>query len=291
VLAPEEEDALGVRLVIPNPRKPGLGSESRPPVGARRVAREQEFSDAVRATAAVIRQTYVDDRSVWESMRRGVPYRYVCPPAYDKGVEAPPTEEAAAQRGRRSKAVRPRPPVWLTLAAKFIAREIDPVDYVHRLFERLEGRYAPEPAQLLGGGFVEQYQRVQELEEESLLPALISQKQTALANVVYYQGGGADFVTSHAMTLLDDSLELSALFRVCLADSLMGRDPIFCGIVRTYMRQAAVQFHRNRNGYRKAWGAFIPAGFVTRSRRLFREALGYGRGRDGDWSDGHEEEG
>jgi hypothetical protein len=276
-----------------HPRTGRLGAENRPsPQARKRLPRETEFSDAERRLAQIIRQTYIDDRTAWETMRRGVAFTYVPPLIYDEGKKGI-SEEAAAEikdRRKREAAKRRVPSVWLELATKFIHRRLDPEEFIHRMFERSDKSRPPEPGQLLDEKFIEEYDNVLRAEHSEVADSLKVQKQLAASHILYWQHAGMNFVSSHATVLLDEDLDLSALFRMCLAYGLMDRDKVFKKIVKEYMGRAAVQFERSRREYRRTWGDFIPVDFVKRSRRLYEEALGHSDV-TGGWSGEDEEEG
>lgn len=260
-----------------HPRTARLGSENRPsPQARKRPRQETEFSDAERRLAKIIRRTYIADRSAWEAARRGiVEFKYVPPRLYDKGVAGISEEAAASIKSleQRQKAIRGTPPVWLTLAGKFAHRRLEPEEFIHRMFERSDKSRPPEPDQLLDQRFIAEYDKVLRSEASEVASSLLVQKQVAASHIVYWQGAGMDFVGSHAMVLLDEDIDLSALFRMCLADSLLDKDKVFRKIVKTYMKRAAVQFERSRRDYLQSWGDFIPAEFVKRSRQLYEAAL------------------
>lgn len=268
-----------------HPRRGGRGSENRPsPRARRRPPAESEFSAEERRYADLIRQTYIDDRSAWESLRRGVDYSYACPASYDKPRPTLRVEGVAVEGGSD------RPPLWLELARKFLHRRLDPEEYIHRLFDhRVSGR-PPEPAQLLDKKFLARWESTRLAEVNEVADSLEIQKCTAAANIAYWQRAGLNFVDSHAFVLLDDTVPLSALFRMCLAYTLKDRDPVFGRVIFAYLDAAVVQFERSREQYCKAWGDLLPARFVANSRQLYEKAVSQSD-LTGGWKNGEEEEG
>lgn len=253
----------------------GDDRDRRPSSRSRRAQRpETEFSPAEHAVAKIVRRTYIEDRSAWERLQRGTDYEYRPSRLYDKGAPAHDLD------GKPHKAV---PSIWLSLARRFIVLELDPADYIHRLFEKklVRGR-APEPAALLNREFLDYYRSESchgdELEECRL--SLLVQCRTAASNIAYWQSARMGFEQSHSTVLCDEALELSALFRFCLACKLMERGALFADIARQYEGEAAVQFQRSKKEYLESWGEWLPPDFAKRSRRIYLRSL-YGD----DWNE------
>jgi hypothetical protein len=257
-----------------------LGAENRPLPGARRVQRPKgPYSAAEIALAGEIRSAYITSRSRWETSRRGVEYHYVVPKGYDAGSRAHRVDGVVMDG-------KDKPPIWITLAQKFLAQELDPQSYIAELFDsKLKG--VPEPAQLFDARFLAQWREVSKGMERRLKVALRVQKQTALMQVLKQKDLGLSSVHAHAAVLLDEQLQLSALYRFCLAYELRKHDQLFRDIMRQFALPAAVQFRRARKPYQRAWGAWLPESFIKVSRKLYRQALAMSDDNQ-EWSYDHE---
>ena len=227
--------------------------------------------------AALIRSTYISARSAWECLRRGTTVPYVYPRGYDKPTRPPMVDGVAVEGGVV------KPPIWMRLAREFAKRSLDPEEYLHRMFERSVKSHPPDPTQLFDKKFLEEYAKVQGNEAEEVDNSLAIQKHIAATNVSYWQQAGMDFVQSHSYVLSNTNLDLSALFRLCVAYSLIEKDDVFASIVKEFKWQAAIQFQTSRAEYESSWGAFIPAEFVSRSRRLYEKAVQRDDVTGGDW--------
>lgn len=214
------------------------------------------------ALSARIRAAYVREREAFETRELGEPYRYRVPRRYD-GVPPVETEDGVElDRGTRS--------VWLRLAREFFGPGgIDPDLYIRIQFEHVPfGRRPPEPNQLGSAGRVRTWERAFAAKEEEVRLALQLESEIAKMWISYHQRMvGRLKEDSYEIVLLDTALELSPLFRYCLARSIGGLR--FRRIAKRYEIGACVQYRRYRAYYKRHWGGVLPAGFSRHSRQVY----------------------
>lgn len=237
---------------------------ARPPDGARRRARPGDDPLAARCRSA-----YVRARSQAETDRRGVPFAWRPPRAYDG--RPPATVDGAVVEDRGAA------PVWPKLAAFCRENDLDPDAYVAWVFaDRGLGRI-PEPLQVITRAALAAYRGAAAQEEGRLAEALGIQQAVARRHVLVLTAIRGDRDAATAEVLTDPVLPLSALFRLCLARSLDGK--VFARIARLYQTAAAVQFQPLRRAYRRAWRGWLPRDFVAEAADLYRAWLDAGDGR------------
>lgn len=257
----------------PLERAKRLAAASRPSPRARRVP--PAHTDQEVQLARLIRSTYIRARSMWESMHYGTETDY-----------QPRRQDDAGG-------------VWFALADLLSysgrAAGVDPVDYVHTAFERGVNRRPPTPKDLLSDRYLREYLAAADSRRASdqYRHRFNAERVNAAAHISFLQQyGKQNFAHAHADTLEDEELELSALFRFCLARQLLdGVDPdgadaeLYLRVARRYEMAAAFQYRRNPAEYRRVMGGLIPDDFIARVDALFR----FGMDREDDW-DGQEKE-
>lgn len=155
---------------------------------------------------------------------------------------------------------------WPKIAELCIENHLDPLLLVRATFYRKE--MAPNPNQAVGRTALDRYQMyvapgtVLEI-KNSLLNALDCNKSLAQSEVVrqktYFD---RDDVGAWRMTLLSSSVNLSPLFRYCVAKS-QGWDDIAEDFEATAQRQYA----QNPMLYDEAWAALIPEDLRTQKHQ------------------------
>jgi hypothetical protein len=234
--------------------------------GPRRSAPHAEESDRLPALdrdAILVRQTYIEERSAFESLREGVTIRYKVPSEFD-GRRAQMTEESVIIRAGKL-------PIWIKLAREFATRRIDPQEYIRTQFERLDSLEAriTEPPQLFSERCLARWDLAVSKRGETFALALHVQKTLARDSIlsVQYQYNlrGDD---AYANVLLDPQLALSSLFRYCLALSIGG--PRMRQVARRFEVGACIQYQRYRRHYKRYWKEFLPVGFASKSAKIYR---------------------
>lgn len=276
------------------PKTAGFGLASGPSAEARKPAEPPpgEFTDREQEVAQVIRTAYVEARSSWESLQRGVAHDY-----------RPTRKEDEGHHERADGKAKDVPPVWLTLARGFLRHGLDPEDYVFAAFERaLKLKKAPEARQLLAPTYLAAYaeERRRSVDAREVEIFLNTEKAIARRQIGYLQSYcGMSVTGSHHFVLTDESLELSALFRYCVACHLLERTAdqkarrLFAEVAATYKAAAVAQYARDRAEYDQHWAGFLPRGFAEEAARVLRRARAEARK---EWEktrkelDGEEEE-
>jgi hypothetical protein len=217
-----------------------------------------------------IRALYIEERNAFEQLRgRTSDYK---PSAHWDGHEGLQIEDVQISAGRQS--------IWQQLARIFIVHRIDPAVFIANRFDGvpLDGRI-PEPNHFIGAKARKLWEKDKCRKEEEIELALTIQRNVARRSVlslIALLGKSKD--EACALTLLDDGLELSALFRYCLACSIPGKR--FAQIAKFFETSACLQFERYRKFYQHHWKDFLPSGFSTRSRAVYRYMFEEGHGQD-----------
>lgn len=241
---------------------------SRPPRrGARRRPRLETsgISAAHLAIRDVVRRTYERCRSEYESLLAGRPVRYKLPRYYDRSGDllVDDDESAVVQRGRQSE--------WDRLVKFLVENRVDPELYVRISFEpeQLKLERPPEPFQLRSAERLHAYLEARDSMGDVIAAALESQRTLATTEICYLINGGRTNVSQATLTVLsDESLELSPLFRYCLARSMVGVK--FQRLAREYLRPAILQFSYYEGHYAEHWNRWLPCGFVEQARKLYK---------------------
>ena len=197
----------------------------------------------VKLTAGVIRQTYIQERSLIDKKQ------YVPSSKWDGNAEA----------GIRS--------TWERIAEKLLLNGIEPELYVRYYFEHeavVGGSIvAYYPTDLLSDKTINHYRLYgRETAELDMHDAL--EFQTECARTAFLKEKYLRKVDDRAATrsvLWNMEVELSPLFRFCWAASMKLKS--FRSIRDHYLPLAAIQYSRDPDAYDKIWGDKIPANFRT----------------------------
>lgn len=207
-----------------------------------------------------VRQAYIAERIEWDRVRTGVRSVYRPAARYDGKPPVETDDGVVLEPGTES--------VWLRLAKFFLEHRIDPPAYIRIQFEEADNReYAPNPDQLVSPKSLYRWKKAVSNKEREIKLALESQIELASGNIIMLQAYADKTVEdASALTLLNIGLELSALFRYCLALSIGGKR--FRQIARRFEVGACLQFERFREFYLRHWAKVLPAGFKERSRLI-----------------------
>lgn len=205
---------------------------------------------------------------MYESNRQDRPSRYRPPRWMDFVDRRSRPDEVDLERGQRN--------TWRRLAGALLAAEIEPVDYVIRVFAAVHGRALapPLPNCLLADRYRKIYARSRTADEAVVASALRNQVQTAAGEIRLLQHlEGLSMERATFRVLEDESLPLSALFRYCLAAG-MPQATQFAPLKKRYRAAAAVQYLRAREAYDKVMGPrWLPEPFIRRVEDYYLEAL------------------
>lgn len=222
---------------------------------------DQEISPRGKA----IRWAYIMERSRWESFMAGERITYRVPNLYDG-------KPVSKQEGEHTIRVC-KPNIWDKLAGWFFEMMINPEAYISFQFDMLslEDRHPPEPQQLTSDRYLRLWERDKEKLSERIRVRLLCEKQEAENMAGRLKAGGATDEVAWAYTLNNSGLELSPLFRYCLASMLYGR--AFRRIASRNEAGAIAQFERYRRFYKEHWKTLLPQGFSKRSKELYPNLL------------------
>lgn len=218
-----------------------------------------------------VKACYTQERGRWESFRSGATVAYRPPKAYDG--RRPVTVDGELE------VVPARASVWQALVDWCQRQEINPEEYVRISFAALPmTTSAPEPDQLKSAKYRNKWAELSGNIEEILRQKLASEKTTAAQNFVLRR---RVYRETHAFALwcvlTDASLELSPLFRYCVAvdtNTAKTRE-----IAQTFFAEAVIQFECYRAAYQTAWAAVLPKEFATQAKRAYPfvlSRLGFG---------------
>src|SRR5262245_20407596 len=238
-------------------------ADDRPGPGARRRRpRRPEDGPSIREAklARLIRAAYQAERSRYETVLSGRPVAWRIARRYDEGEAAGPEHRGV-------------PPVWPVLARWFLANRLDPFTYIAYQFARVLLSRPPEPDRLTRPEYLAHYRQGKKLARKATRRELRLQVDTANRQIrLHVHGYEQPREDAWAAVLLDEGLELGALFRYCLAHSIGGDR--FDRIAGRYEVPAAVQYRRDVGAYKATWQALLPDGFHKRSRKIYLRTLG-----------------
>lgn len=237
----------------------GLAAEpARRKMGTPKEAQKERswgFDEKTLRLARLVRAAYVHCRSLAESARRAVAFKYEPPAVYDRGDPG----------GNERKG---RPPAWPALALWLKESKVEVISYVvHCFFEVGTGKM-PEPKDLMSANRLASFRHARRAEHHEVRLAL-EREQRAFRDAVAYEttvvGTPQDEVWGDVLT--DDDVQLSPLFRYAVAHSVGG--VAYQRIARYYFSAAVFQFRRNPGAYARHWGKILPPAFVKKSRRNY----------------------
>lgn len=204
-----------------------------------------------REVANEVRSAYIMERSAHICAQRKVSRPYVPGKQWDGGV---------TKTGKRCESV------WPRIADVVLRNGLDPLMHVRAQFQHYAPK-APMPTHCQSAASVERTKRLMRTETACLRVAFASQMETYMTAVMEIQDlHDWTKTVSWLHVLRDESLPLSALFRLCQAVSL--RKKIARPTIRRYQVGAMLQYLRNAKGYDEVWGDKIPPRFRKAARTL-----------------------
>lgn len=243
-----------------------MSDDRRPsPLARRRQPHTDEQSEAFLAKQAhQLEQIYNLELQAFETRRDGKTSNRSASKKHKGGVEVNYDEPEAQTR----------PSTWIKVIQELLQRKIDPQDYVRRIFSALDGTTlpAPQPDQLLSDKNLQRYRDAETADDAAVELALRLQRETARIYVTERMTGYNYSLTSALRNvLLDDDLELSYLFRYCLALSV--EQPQVREIAGRFETGAVLQYIRNRPHYDRHWQKWLPEGFPQRAQQLYQQLI------------------
>ncbi len=218
------------------------------------------------AVGLLVRRAYERERCAYDSLLQNkyVPYKA---PKYYQGaatIRMNGPDGPVVQKARSS--------VWTTLAAYFLTHRIDPDLFMRAQFSpaALKLDRPPEPNELLSSNRLALYHDTVQSMERTIAVSLTSQRSKATVEIAFAEAAGKTPLDAYMWVLTNDGIELSPLFRYCLARSLTGVQ--FQDVARHYLPAAVLQYIYFAAAYEQHWGAYLPPGFARVAEQLYARA-------------------
>jgi hypothetical protein len=155
-------------------------------------------------------------------------------------------------------------PIWYKIAQVALQQGISPLDLIAGAFHGWDAKDPPWPTNLLSAKAIAYAQNNPGVTIEDTKRALQVQKDLWRIQIhLYQQERQCDFGTAARAALRNRRLELSSIFRYCLA--LDGGDPETAAL---FADGALKQYIFDRRAYDEGWGDLIPAALKQRADRL-----------------------
>lgn len=241
------------------------GSENRPSKYARRRAPITELVSRFLARSAQrFKEVYILERQAYEEAR-GSTKLYRPPKRFDGGAEQ---HDGAYRSGKVA------PNVWQVQTKKLLEEHLDPVEYVQHVFLGLagSGRRPPGPDQILQEAFRAGYDRARRQEGHQVKISLEVQARLARQRIIERQACyGYNPEDALVDVLLDEGLDLSWLFRYCLAAA--SEHPRAQELADDFFVGAVIQYMRSHREYKRHWGPWIPHDFPKQASTVYDELI------------------
>jgi hypothetical protein len=188
------------------------------------------------------------------------------------------TEDNPRGDVRRSKAAE----MWLKIARIVIEQKLSPESFVNAQFVVLSPTSKPPfPTMLLGGQALSTYHEGRKLSQAAIVVSLecqIHHCQQQIAELKYssLKVSGED---AWARVINDLSIELTALFRLCMASYVAAQPGTinrqrFVQLINQFRDAAAVQYCLDSEAYDRVWQNKIPANFKAEAEQIYRRIHG-----------------
>lgn len=205
------------------------------------------------------REAYIYERTQFELSRnkklqdRRPPYQYRPAVRWDGGEDDEGREFA---------------PYWPKLASFMLAHGLEPEAVIRKRFMLVKGANPPWPNQIAVEAYLEQYKGLSELaSEDEIAVAYRLDKEymrTAMSSSRYFRPDKSHDWSMTAL-LLDNSLDVSALMRFCVAHEMKLRP-----VMNRLERRAIAQVIRAPKAHSKVWGKAIPEEILQAAAVILR---------------------
>ncbi len=156
--------------------------------------------------------------------------------------------------------------IWYDVARLALAERIEPGELIEAAFSVADEGCLPEPTSLLSPAVVARARDRRGLAVENFRVALDAQQNIWMIEVyLIKRRADCDFETAASRALKNRRLDLSALFRHCMATG--AGDVEVAGL---FEEAAFEQYLPIKWAYDRAWGEFIPAALKDRANRFLR---------------------
>lgn len=228
-----------------------------------------ELDDAARADDPLygfsplelaVRAAYVRERTRHETARHGTVGTYKVPLEAD-GRTAKYRGEKLIERAVKS--------TWQKIVELCEAERIDPQTYIATIFANLEpDAICPNPNYFHGQKALDRWYELCRGQEKIVELSLNLETSVAAEKMSYYMSLDFPKRRAYRTTLVDDTLNLSPLFRYCVARSLNYDD-----IAEHFYPTAVSQYIQFSAYYDKYWREFLPKGFARSAAKDFKSIM------------------
>lgn len=165
------------------------------------------------------------------------------------------------RRGRQQRAI------WYDVARLALSERVEPDELIEAAFNVADEGCLPQPTSLTSPSVVARARAGRGLAVENLLNALeVQQNIWKIEAFMITRHGGCDLNTAAGRVLKNGRLELSAIFRYCVATE--SGDVEVAGL---FEEDAFEQYVLHKWAYDRAWGELIPAALKEGADRYLRE--------------------
>jgi hypothetical protein len=212
-----------------------------------------------------VRAVYERERSRYETLREGRLVRYKAPLYYNRRAAL----RASGDDGSGDPIEPARDSTWEAMATFFLQARIDPELYIRIQFEPASLRLhdPPEPRQLLTPARQTLYTQAKAALAGNIALSLGTQQEIATSEAAYVCSSGRSTADAVAHVIADENLELSPLFRYCLARSMTGER--FQTLAGIYKVRAVLQYVCYADAYQATWHQHLPVGFARMAESLY----------------------
>ena len=213
----------------------------------------------------LVKLIYGRERSRWETLKAGEQVSYVFPKRYDGEPPKTIEHQLVLEKGTKSE--------WVRLTKWLQEHGIPAAPFMSLVFDHLmtTEKRAPEPYQLRTKKYLRLWNKYKDRAEERIRLALVSQNEVAARHTAAWRTAGRSSEDAWVIVLTNLGLELSPLFRYCVASALGGKR--FRRIAARFHADAIMQFERYRKFYLAHWDFLLPKGFASGSRRAYPHLL------------------
>jgi hypothetical protein len=211
------------------------------PGRAAAMASDEEDRKALHPLAAEIRLAYIRAFRVHYQARHGVPSNYGSRliPRWDGG------EDASGVMRR---------PIWYRIARVAQQHQASPEDLIEATFRGWESKDPPLPTNLISAETLARVAADPGVTAEITARALSVQQSTwKTETYMIVRREGCDFNAAARKVLKNCRVELSSIFRYCIASEVADEE-----IAAMFESGAVKQYIYNRRAYDRGWGDVIP---------------------------------
>jgi len=239
----------------------------RPGSKPKRRKKPKPREELLQPMADLLKAAYTFERQLFDGVRTGEKSNYRPAKKYDGKVDYDGETPVLVNKN-----------AWVDTVKALQADGIDPVDYVHKVFFMLLHRpnpaaSAPTPAQLLSTQFRKFYKQAKTMALEEIKKRFESERRLAKTHVMAKQS--VNELTMQDATeevLLDEDIDLSPLFRYCLARSM--KTPEFADLAtRFFLQRAVLQYVRASSDYGEVYGEWIPDDFRRSAKVEYNDLI------------------